>query len=181
MNPLMQYFGVKAINKLFGLIGRRKKGRAMVKKSDNFQFHDIPPDVYLVTFCLSGMGTFSVLSFSGFSCYTVERPWIDNEKNISCVPPGIYPLRMRASAVVSKTTKRKYLEGWEICEVPGREWIMLHVANTAEDVEGCVGVGDTLGVVDNKWAVMNSMKTFDQFMRALPPGEHRIEIRRQLL
>ena len=28
-------------------------------------------------------------------CDTLENPWQDNQRNISCIPEGIYPVRLR--------------------------------------------------------------------------------------
>ena len=28
-------------------------------------------------------------------CDTLENPWVDNQRNISCIPEGVYPVRLR--------------------------------------------------------------------------------------
>ena len=131
--------------------------------------------VTLDRFADTPFGTFGRLSVGGFACYTVERPWEGNAPHVSCIPTGTYPLRLRPSPIVQRTSGHE--QGWEVCDVPGRKLIMLHVANTMDDVEGCIGVGKGLGFVAGKWAVTSSKTAFSELMRALPPGEHTITIR----
>jgi len=103
-----------------------------------------------------------------FICLTVEKPWWDNELSVSCIPEGLYDLRSRESGVIRRTSKEKYRTGWEICNVPGgRTYIMVHIANYARSLEGCVGVGEKLTVIGDSFAVSNSAKAFDKFMDSL--------------
>src|SRR5690606_8714327 len=63
--------------------------------------------------------------------YTIELPWRNNQRNISCIPEGRYKLVMRY------TEER----GWHIHipEVPGRTWILFHAANDAlKELRGCI-------------------------------------------
>lgn len=67
-----------------------------------------------------------------FQTFTLERPWLDNEPNISCVPEGIYFVR--------RDTTGKY-KWFEVEDVPNRGEIELHGANKVEDLQGCIGMG----------------------------------------
>lgn len=119
----------------------------------------------LERFCYSELGTFGKLfGPDGWTCYTVEKPWKANKIRESCIPEGIYPLRKRESAIIQRTTKGRYQEGWEVTEVPNRTYIMIHIANVEDDLEGCIGPGKNLGVVYNTWAVSYSGDSFDEFM-----------------
>lgn len=63
--------------------------------------------------------------------YTIELPWLQNQRIISCIPEGRYQLLMRY------TEER----GWHIHipEVPGRSWILFHPANNAlKELQGCI-------------------------------------------
>ena len=134
--------------------------------------------VELVRFAYTVKGTFGILFVDGDPiCYTVERPWDDNKPNVSCVPEGTYPLRMRSSGVVKRSSAGAFEKGWEICEVPDRTYIMVHVANHMGHLQGCVGTGDQLGVVGNQFGVWNSRAAFAKFMQRLPDDtDHRISI-----
>ena len=63
--------------------------------------------------------------------YSLELPLLDNQRNISCIPEGIYPLVRRQSA--------KFRDHLLIEDVPDRDLILLHPANDAsEELRGCV-------------------------------------------
>lgn len=86
-------------------------------------------------------GVLGRLFYKNFECWTVERPWLDNEPFVSCIPEGRYELGLRRSGVVERSTRGQYLEGWEVCGVPGRTFIMLHPANRPGELEGCIAPG----------------------------------------
>ena len=116
--------------------------------------------VTLNRWCTSTMGVFGTLTIGDFECITVERPWVGNLPTVSCIPAGVYTLR------------RDYYntgcyEAFEICDVPGRSRILIHIGNTIRDVKGCVAVGKDLGWVNNLWAVTDSRYTFNRFMDAM--------------
>lgn len=74
---------------------------------------------------------------------TIERQWLDNEPNISCVPAGIYKLIPHDSPRFGKTYA---LENEELdvskCGRTKRTYCLFgHVGNTVEDVTGCVAFG----------------------------------------
>lgn len=123
-------------------------------------------------------GTYGKLKFpNGEEFYTVERPWLNNEPNISCIPEGIYELGLRYSPVVKRTTGGEFTEGWEVMDVPNRSYIMLHPANWPNDVQGCIGVGKDLIMLaetKDKWlpAVTRSRHVFHQIMSLL--GKHSV-------
>ena len=50
---------------------------------------------------------------------------------------------------------------WEITGVPDRDHILVHVANTASDILGCVGLG--MGLYGDLAGVANSRKAIDAF------------------
>jgi hypothetical protein len=95
--------------------------------------------------------------------WTIEKPWKDNQPFISCIPEGYYRLGRRNSP-------RFGPNDWEVLEVPNRTHILLHVANTADDVVGCIGLGSSV------WAdlggVGSSRKAMNQFELASQEYEH---------
>ena len=72
-----------------------------------------------------------------FMCDTLENPYINNEKNISCIPDGQYKVRIR---VARESATRDYVH-LLVQEVPNRSYILFHRGNTAKDTRGCVLVG----------------------------------------
>jgi len=86
-------------------------------------------------------------------CDTLENPWVDNQRNISCIPEGIYPVRLR---LPRESASRDYLH-LLVQEVPNRDWILFHRGNTAKDTSGCilVGIGTEQDVVHNSVLAMD--------------------------
>lgn len=72
--------------------------------------------------------------------HTVEDDNLQNRRGVSCIPAGLYLLRRTMFY-------RHGYEAFEVTGVPGRSRILIHVANTENDVEGCIGVGLRRGVL----------------------------------
>lgn len=91
--------------------------------------------------------------------WTIEKPWKDNQPFISCIPEGYYRLGRRNSPRFGPNV-------WEVLEVPNRTHILLHVANTADDVVGCIGFGSSvwadLGGVGSSRKAMNQLELASQ-------------------
>ena len=97
--------------------------------------------------------TIGRLNYNGEHFFTVERPWLDNQQNVSCIPTGFYKLGRVDSPRFGPNT-------WQIENVSGRSHILIHVGNTAADVIGCVAIGMGLfpqlqGVSSSKQAIEN--------------------------
>ena len=86
-------------------------------------------------------------------CDTLENPWQDNQRNISCIPEGEYPVRLR---LARESASRDYLH-LLVQDVPNRDWILFHRGNTAKDTSGCilVGLGTEQDVVHNSTLAMD--------------------------
>ena len=59
-------------------------------------------------------------------CQTLELPWRDNQRRVSCIPPGVYQCRWRDGLTV------------EIADVPGRSGILIHPGNRLDETKGCI-------------------------------------------
>lgn len=110
-------------------------------------------------FCNYERATFGRFLLNGFTCYSVERPWLGNTPFVSCIPRGIYTCR--------RTVSPKFGETFEVMWVKDRTHILFHVANTSEDLHGCIGLGEKLGCLEGSWAVLNSKATMKKFMETL--------------
>ena len=86
-------------------------------------------------------------------CDTLENPWIDNQRNLSCIPEGEYPVRLRYPR---ESGTRDYLH-LLVQDVPNRDWILFHRGNTAKDTSGCilVGLGSQQDFVSNSTLAMD--------------------------
>ena len=70
---------------------------------------------------------------------TLENPYINNERNISCIPEGEYKVRLR---LARESASRDYLH-LLVQDVPNRKWVLVHRGNSASDSSGCILVGMT--------------------------------------
>jgi len=86
-------------------------------------------------------------------CDTLENPWLDNQRNISCIPEGQYKVRLR---LARESATRDYLH-LLVQDVPNRDWILFHRGNTAKDTSGCilVGNGREQDIVENSRLAMD--------------------------
>lgn len=87
--------------------------------------------VYLPTETLG-----SIYSPSGeLICKTLELPWLENKRSVSCIPEGSY-------RVIYQPPKpgRDY-EYFRLPLVPGRSGILIHRITFVKDLKGCIGVG----------------------------------------
>ena len=86
-------------------------------------------------------------------CDTLENPWLDNQRNISCIPEGEYPVRIR---LPRESATRDYIH-LLVKDVKDRDYILFHIGNTAKDTSGCilVGLGSQQDVVNNSRLAMD--------------------------
>lgn len=77
-------------------------------------------------------GTNSLVLVDGiYMCSAIELPWVNNERQKSCIPEGSYDLTKRSSA--------KYGQHLLVNKVPNRSLILLHPANNARtELRGCI-------------------------------------------
>lgn len=93
-------------------------------------------------------------------CYTVELPWDDNIPQNSCIPIGTYIFIPHNSSAHPLT--------WEITNVPNRSEILIHSANWAYQLLGCIGVGEAIELIEGVMGVTNSVNTLQRLREILP-------------
>jgi len=121
-------------------------------------------NVFLIRTSTSDQGTKGTLVTDGFQCFTLELPWHNNTRNISCIPSGEYIVKIRKSP--------KYGKIYWVTNVENRSWVLVHSGNFAGDtskgfkthVAGCILVGQKFGFLSNQLAVLNSRVTLKRFM-----------------
>jgi len=104
-----------------------------------------------------------------FECKTLEKPFINNVRNISCVPTGKYELKKRWS--------KKHGEHLILLGVNGRSLILIHTGNFFFDTQGCILVGKEYKDIngDSELDVSSSRQTFTNLM-ALMKGKSNLWI-----
>lgn len=112
--------------------------------------------------------------YSFFNCLTLELPWRNNQRNISCYPAGIY-----------KVQKHKRPNGrWSfwVKDVPGRTAILFHagnyIASQTSHSAGCTLVGfryddiDKDGIID----IVDSNKALQMLLDLMPDTEFELHV-----
>ena len=104
--------------------------------------------------------------------YSLERGDRDNQRNISCIPVGIYPLVLEYSA-------KFQTELWEIKNVQNRSECKFHSANYWSQLNGCVSLGLRLadingdGLLDTT-SSRKAMKAFHKVMSQFDSADLRV-------
>lgn len=76
--------------------------------------------------------TIGLIKLSAVELKTLERPWKNNEPNISCIPEGTYIVNR------DETGKHRY---YRVEGVANRTLIEIHVANKPSHLQGCIALG----------------------------------------
>jgi hypothetical protein len=76
--------------------------------------------------------TLGILTHKDFKLSTLERPWLDNKVDESCIPEGSY-IVMR-----DKTGRHQW---YSVQDVDGRTFIELHGGVFASHSNGCILIG----------------------------------------
>ena len=90
-------------------------------------------------------GTNGALFINGqFLCFTIELPWKDNLRNISCIPEGTYEILPRHS--------KRFQNHLHVQDVKGRSLILIHPANNAlKELRGCIAPVSQLTDIGKGW------------------------------
>ncbi len=96
-----------------------------------------------------------------FECKTLELPWKDNNREVSCIPVGSYS--------VSKHVSPSKGDCFHIENVPGRDNILIHKGNYNKDTLGCVLVGKDFVDInhDGQTDITSSLQTMTDFLNTV--------------
>lgn len=94
-----------------------------------------------------------------FKGYTLERPWLFNQADISCIKKGDY------KAIKHNSPKH----GWciKLLNVEDRTEILIHIGNYLHNTLGCILVGEYITHSKKGPAVYKSKPTFDKLYSLL--------------
>jgi len=106
-----------------------------------------------------------------FASLLLTRGWRNNEKNVSCLPIGVYPVEYEWS----KKYKRML---WEVKETGLRSEVKFHPLNYYFDSEGCNGLGRRPKHLnkDRYLDLTDSRNTINDFHKALKTFDRAILI-----
>lgn len=125
------------------------------------------------------MGVFGRVRGVPFPCVTVEQSWAGNRPFESCVPEGVYrllpvtsPRWGRTYALVNEQN-RVFAAHSDIERDGDRYACLLHAANRASELQGCIAPGEMEGVIGGEWAVLRSGITLTKLLAYI--GERNIK------
>jgi hypothetical protein len=134
-------------------------------------------DVRLVRLKSTDQGTPGVLMLDGRRlAYTLELPWKDNRRQMSCIPDGSYDVGW------IQTPRHGWVYG--LRNVPGRSNILIHSGNVAGDeargfrthVLGCILLGAYFGTIAGQLAVLVSRPTVRALSDAMQQKPFKLEV-----
>lgn len=118
---------------------------------------------------------------------TMERTWVASDvcrgglSGVSCIPEGTYKL-VRHDSPKHPMTWALVNDELDVCHnpTPGkRSDVLIHPANYAHELEGCIAPGTGRMLTNNEWMVLSSRAAFLAIKAALPyTDDHTIVIER---
>ena len=72
--------------------------------------------------------------------HSLELPWRENKRRISCIPEGIYKAKKHLSP--------KFGDSLWLQDVPNRSEILIHKGNFHFDILGCIIIGNDLADIN---------------------------------
>ncbi len=110
-------------------------------------------DAKLFRFEKKSTHTLGALVIGGKVLYVIERPWLDNKTNVSCIPTGKY-----VANFLPRSGSGRYIDVYHLLPVEGRSGILIHKGNLVSHSLGCLILGFSVGKLNGKPAVLNSAK-----------------------
>ncbi len=115
-------------------------------------------EMWLWRFPSTKDGTFGVILDGDIPfCVTIERPWLNNQKEVSCYPDGDYTCK--------RVESPKFGDTFEITNIPNRTLCLFHKGNIMDDTHGCTVLGEQFEPVMGKNGVVSSGKAFEEFLQ----------------
>ena len=123
--------------------------------------------------------TLGELQAGNTKLYTIERPWLNNDPETSCVPDGTFDLVPYYSNKHQSWTWCLHNASLGIWTTPdmipvyaeknGRSTIEIHSANFAHELLGCIAPGLAHGIFEGQQAVLNSKAAMQALITVLAP------------
>jgi hypothetical protein len=88
-------------------------------------------EAYLSRFMTTKDETFGLFMVNDYHLTSLELPWRQNKRDISCIPHGIYLCKRHESKD----------NAFRVLDVPGRSGILIEIGNHYHESKGCIFIG----------------------------------------
>jgi hypothetical protein len=105
----------------------------------------------------------------GFVCFSVEPSWRGNTPEYSCIPPGLYKLRVGTYAAGGGYPDLEFEPDPRSPIID--DHIEMHGLNFARESNGCIGPGEAIVRRQGVWSVTNSRATLQALIDSLGGAE----------
>lgn len=147
------------------LFKKQRSHKDDIIKEESVQVETDREMILLERFSYSPTGTFGILTYGDFKCFSVERAWKNNERFVSCIPDGEYKCSWYNSPRFGRTLA---VIGGTVSLFPSprhqRSAILFHLGNWPHNFEGCIGLGREYTCVSGQIGVTSSRDTVNQFL-----------------
>ncbi len=105
---------------------------------------------------------------------TLERPWLNNAKGLSCIPAGTYHVKKQPPKADRPYTYFRLPDS-----ETKRTGILIHIGNDPTDSSGCILVGSRFGNYNTDKPTLEESTKKMKFLADTLPDEFIMEIKRR--
>ena len=102
----------------------------------------------------------------GYTCEDQRRPTGIKVQDETCIPAGRYEIKLRNSGGMNRRYKKRFVDHrgmLHLQDVPGFEWIYIHIGNNDDHTSGCILVGRTATRAPNgEYTVGRSVEAYTE-------------------
>lgn len=117
-------------------------------------------EAFLIRDIKSSRYTLGQFIIKGKLFQTIERPWLNNKRNESCIPPGRYLCKF-----LKQSASGKYKNCYHLQDVKDRSGILIHNGNLVSHSKGCIIFGMKRGKLGSQRAVLSSKTAMGRLVR----------------
>ena len=111
--------------------------------------------IELTRFAGTPYGVFGLLLHGPMMLYTLEPMWTGDGHEVSCIPADVYRMQLMET--------EEHGLAWVLMDVSHTERLIIRVGNRAQDTEGDILIGKSLGALGNEWALKDSAEALGLF------------------
>lgn len=102
---------------------------------------------------------------------TLEPPWRDNARNVSCICTGTYDV-----SYLPVSASGKYRKVYHLQDVPNRGGILIHAGNLPKHTKGCILLGKKKSELTGQRAVVQSATAMEELRNVVGPEPFKLTI-----